>query len=81
MLQFLRAVVAVIKWQISLSKRSTVVPTVLPHFPVVEQSNALPLLSQTKDPGFLPELWLDVSFKGVALYKRGDVRPQCQFGY
>jgi len=36
---------------------------------------------ETKDPGFPPELWLGVSFKGVALYKRGDVRPQCQFGY
>jgi len=36
---------------------------------------------ETKDPGFPPELWLGVSFKGVALYKRGDVRPQCQFSY
>lgn len=36
---------------------------------------------ETKDPGFPPDLWLGVSFKGVGLYKRGDVRPQCQFGY
>ncbi|PFX28678.1 Unconventional myosin-X [Stylophora pistillata] len=36
---------------------------------------------ETKDPGFPPELWLGVSFKGVGFYKRGDVRPQCQFSY
>ncbi|XP_073237058.1 unconventional myosin-X-like isoform X2 [Porites lutea] len=36
---------------------------------------------ETKDLNLNPELWLGVSFKGVALYKRGDVRPQCQFSY
>ena len=38
-------------------------------------------LFQTKDLNLNPDLWLGVSFKGVALYKRGDVRPQCQFSY